>query len=103
VRKLIRLVGDAKLFVLSKYSPDLSPIEKVFAQAQLHAAQGSRPNRARRSAARSAKSSTGLRLPTGSQFSAVDAVQHLIVQAQIGHDPEKSGTRGWFVAGLKLW
>ena len=44
VRRLIRSVG-AKLIFLPKYSPDLNPIEQVFAQAQALAAQGRRTHR----------------------------------------------------------
>jgi len=32
VRQLIRSAGGAKLFFLPKYSPDLNPIEQVFAK-----------------------------------------------------------------------
>ena len=46
VRQLIRSVG-AKLFFLPKYSPDLNPIEQVFAKLKHLAPKSRRTNRRR--------------------------------------------------------
>ncbi len=45
VRQLIRSVVGAKLFLLPKYSPDLSPIEQGLCRAQAPRAQSCRANR----------------------------------------------------------
>jgi transposase len=61
VRRLIRAAG-AKLFFLPKYSPDLNPIEQVFAKLK-HSLRKAAARSAETICAQSAKSSEHLRPP----------------------------------------
>jgi transposase len=65
VRQLIRSVG-AKLFFLPKYSPDLNPIEQVFAKLKHTSCAKLRPERSKRFASPSVKFSNSS-LPNNAQ------------------------------------
>ena len=74
VRQLIRSAG-AKLFFLPKYSPDLNPIEQVFAKLK-HLLERQPPAPSRRCAPQSAKLSKPSHpknAPTTSKTQAIDA------------------------------
>ena len=73
VRRLIRLVG-AKLFFLPKYSPDLNPIEQVFAKLKhlLRKAAGRTVDGLRRNRPLQSMPSPPRNAPTTSKIQAIE-------------------------------